>query len=148
MGSPPGGAPVPGSGRPGGPGPGPDVLRERGARRHRRPGPHGDPAEAAVAGRAGPGRGCNRRLRLAGDLAKLDMGPVRAAARRGLHGGNAGPTARLIEPQPGSRRQREESAMKGPLISEIRQSFYLMGLMAAIVASYVGLGLLAVRVLG
>jgi hypothetical protein len=38
--------------------------------------------------------------------------------------------------------------VKGPLISEIRQSFYLMGLMAAIVASYVGLGLLAVRVLG
>jgi hypothetical protein len=38
--------------------------------------------------------------------------------------------------------------MKGPLLSEIRESFYLMGLMAAIVASYVGLGLLAVRVLG
>lgn len=33
-------------------------------------------------------------------------------------------------------------------MSEIGQSFYLMGLMAAIVACYMGLGLLAVRVLG
>ena len=38
--------------------------------------------------------------------------------------------------------------MKGPLISEIRQSFFLMGLMATIVACYLGLGLLAVRVFG
>jgi hypothetical protein len=38
--------------------------------------------------------------------------------------------------------------VKEPLISEIRQSFGLMGLMAAIVGSYVGLGLLAIRVLG
>jgi len=38
--------------------------------------------------------------------------------------------------------------MEGPLSSEIRQSFYLMGLVAAIVASSVGLGLPAVRVLG
>jgi hypothetical protein len=38
--------------------------------------------------------------------------------------------------------------MKGPLISEIRQSFFLMGLMATIVACYTGLGLLATRVLG
>jgi len=33
-------------------------------------------------------------------------------------------------------------------MSEIRQSFSLMGLMAVIVASYVGLGLLATRLLG
>jgi hypothetical protein len=39
-------------------------------------------------------------------------------------------------------------AVKGPLNSEIVQSFYLMGLMAAVVAGYVGLGLLAARVLG
>jgi len=38
--------------------------------------------------------------------------------------------------------------MNGPLLSEIRESFTLMGLMAVVVASYVGLGLLAVRVLG
>lgn len=38
--------------------------------------------------------------------------------------------------------------MKGPLVSEIRQSFFLMGLMATILACYTGLGLLAVRVLG
>ena len=34
------------------------------------------------------------------------------------------------------------------LKSEIGQSFYLMGLMATMLAGYVGLGLLAVRVLG
>jgi hypothetical protein len=38
--------------------------------------------------------------------------------------------------------------VKGPLISEIRQSFFLMGLMATIVASYLGIGLLAVHLLG
>lgn len=39
--------------------------------------------------------------------------------------------------------------MKGTSLgSEIAQSFCLMGLMAAMLASYVGLGLLAVRVLG
>jgi hypothetical protein len=38
--------------------------------------------------------------------------------------------------------------VKEPLMSETRQSFFLMGLMAAILASYTGLGLLAVRVLG
>ena len=38
--------------------------------------------------------------------------------------------------------------MKGPLMSEIRQSFFLMGLMATIVGCYTALGLLAVRVLG
>jgi hypothetical protein len=38
--------------------------------------------------------------------------------------------------------------VKGPLISEIRQSFFLMGLMASILACYTGLGLLATRVLG
>jgi hypothetical protein len=38
--------------------------------------------------------------------------------------------------------------VKGPLISEIRQSFFLMGLMATILACYLGLGLLAVRFLG
>jgi hypothetical protein len=34
------------------------------------------------------------------------------------------------------------------LLSEIGQSFYLMGLMAVMLAAYLGLGLLAVRVLG
>ncbi len=38
--------------------------------------------------------------------------------------------------------------MKGSLVSEIGQSFYLMGLMAAVLTAYLGLGLLAVRVLG
>ena len=34
------------------------------------------------------------------------------------------------------------------MVSEIGQSFYLMGLMAAVLTAYLGLGLLAVRVLG
>jgi hypothetical protein len=34
------------------------------------------------------------------------------------------------------------------LKSEIGQTFFLMGLMAAMLAGYVGLGLLAIRVLG
>jgi hypothetical protein len=38
--------------------------------------------------------------------------------------------------------------MKGPLLREVGQSFYLMGLMAVMVCVYVGLGLLAARVLG
>ncbi|GEM_PF-3283110 len=38
--------------------------------------------------------------------------------------------------------------MKGQLRAEIGQSFLLLGLMAGMLASYVGLGLLAVRVLG
>jgi hypothetical protein len=38
--------------------------------------------------------------------------------------------------------------MKKSLGAEIGQSFYLMGLMALMVTLYVGLGLLAVRVLG
>ncbi len=38
--------------------------------------------------------------------------------------------------------------MKGSLLSEIGQSFYLMGLMAAVLTAYLGLGLLAVRMLG
>jgi hypothetical protein len=38
--------------------------------------------------------------------------------------------------------------VRGSLRSEIGQSFYLMGLMAAMMSVYVGLGLLAVRVLG
>jgi hypothetical protein len=42
----------------------------------------------------------------------------------------------------------EEEIVRGSLLSEIGQSFYLMGLMAAMVSVYVGLGLLAVRVLG
>jgi hypothetical protein len=43
-----------------------------------------------------------------------------------------------------------EETMKdpGPLLSEIGQSFYLMGLMAAVLGGYLGLGLLAVRLLG
>lgn len=38
--------------------------------------------------------------------------------------------------------------MKAPLLKELGQSVYLMGLMVAMVCVYVGLGLLAVRVLG
>jgi hypothetical protein len=38
--------------------------------------------------------------------------------------------------------------MKGPLAREIGQSFYLMGLMAAVLTAYLGLGLLALRWLG
>jgi hypothetical protein len=38
--------------------------------------------------------------------------------------------------------------MKRPLLSEIGQSFVLMGLMATMLAGYLGLALLAVRVLG
>jgi hypothetical protein len=38
--------------------------------------------------------------------------------------------------------------VKGSLLSEIGQSFYLMGLMAAMISAYVGLGLLAAHVLG
>ena len=38
--------------------------------------------------------------------------------------------------------------VKGELMTEIRQSFFLMGLMAAMLSAYVGLGLLAMRVLG
>jgi hypothetical protein len=38
--------------------------------------------------------------------------------------------------------------VKGPLMSEVGQSFYLMGLMAAFALFYVGMGLLAVWLLG
>jgi hypothetical protein len=38
--------------------------------------------------------------------------------------------------------------MKRPLLAEIGQSFVLMGLMAAMVAGYLGVALLAVRLLG
>jgi hypothetical protein len=36
----------------------------------------------------------------------------------------------------------------GPLLKEVGQSFYLMGLMAAMLGFYVGMSLLAVRMLG
>jgi len=39
-------------------------------------------------------------------------------------------------------------AGRGALVSEIRQSFYLMGLMALVLGAWLGLGLLAVRVFG
>lgn len=38
--------------------------------------------------------------------------------------------------------------MKRPLLSEVGQSFFLMGLMAMVLSVEVGLGLLAARVLG
>jgi hypothetical protein len=38
--------------------------------------------------------------------------------------------------------------VKGSLTKEIGQSFFLMGLMAAVLSVYVGVGLLAVHVLG
>lgn len=44
--------------------------------------------------------------------------------------------------------EREGGDVRGPLMSEIGQSFFLMGLMGIMVSIYVGLGLLAVRVLG
>ena len=47
-------------------------------------------------------------------------------------------------PLPGLRQEPPAPSMA----REVGQSFYLMGLMAAVVAGYVGLGLLAARVLG
>jgi hypothetical protein len=38
--------------------------------------------------------------------------------------------------------------MKGSLTKEIGESFFLMGLMAAVLSVYVGIGLLAAHVLG
>jgi hypothetical protein len=38
--------------------------------------------------------------------------------------------------------------MKRPLLSEIGQSLFLMSLMGSMLAAYVGLGLLAIRMLG
>jgi hypothetical protein len=38
--------------------------------------------------------------------------------------------------------------MRGPLLSEVGQSLYLMVLAGFVVAAYLGLGLLLVRVLG
>lgn len=38
--------------------------------------------------------------------------------------------------------------MRGSLLREIGESFTLMGLMAAVLGAWVGLGLLAVQVLG
>jgi hypothetical protein len=38
--------------------------------------------------------------------------------------------------------------VKGALTKEIGQSFFLMGLMAAVLGVYVGIGLLAAHVLG
>ena len=38
--------------------------------------------------------------------------------------------------------------MNGSLLSEFGQSVFLMALMAAMVGAYIGLGLLAMRVLG
>jgi hypothetical protein len=43
---------------------------------------------------------------------------------------------------------RRRHKVKESLMSEARQSFFLMALMAAILACYTGLGLLAVRVFG
>jgi hypothetical protein len=48
----------------------------------------------------------------------------------------------------GEAARRGGGRMKKSLGAEIGQSFYLMGLMALMVTLYVGLGLLAVRVLG
>ncbi len=38
--------------------------------------------------------------------------------------------------------------MKGSLLSEFGQSIFLMALMASMVGAYLGLGLLAIRMLG
>jgi hypothetical protein len=38
--------------------------------------------------------------------------------------------------------------VKGPLVREIGQSFFLMGLMALVLSVYVGIGLFAAHVLG
>lgn len=42
----------------------------------------------------------------------------------------------------------EGGTVKGSLTKEIGQSFFLMGLMAAVLSLYVGIGLLAAHVLG
>jgi hypothetical protein len=47
----------------------------------------------------------------------------------------------------GTTRRRRRCTVK-PLLSEIGQSFFLMGLMVALLGAYVGLSLLAIRVLG
>ena len=44
--------------------------------------------------------------------------------------------------------ERAPAAQRNGLIAEIGQSFQLMGLMAAMLTCYVGLGLLAVRFFG
>ncbi len=44
--------------------------------------------------------------------------------------------------------RRKEGSVKGSLLAEFGQSLYLVGLMGAMLAGYVGLGLLAIRVLG
>jgi hypothetical protein len=38
--------------------------------------------------------------------------------------------------------------MKHPLVSEVGQTFELMAIMAAVIGGWLGLGLLAIRVLG
>jgi hypothetical protein len=43
---------------------------------------------------------------------------------------------------------RGGGGVNGPLLREIGQSVYLMALMAAVLGAYVGMGLLAIRVLG
>jgi hypothetical protein len=40
-----------------------------------------------------------------------------------------------------------KAKLKGPLLTEIGQSFYLMGLMGLVLGAWLGLGLLTVRVL-
>jgi hypothetical protein len=42
---------------------------------------------------------------------------------------------------------RRRGKLKAPLFREIGQSFFLMGLMAAVLTVYVGIGLLAAHVL-
>jgi hypothetical protein len=45
-------------------------------------------------------------------------------------------------------RKEAEERMDKPLLAEIRESIFLILLMAGMLVSYLGLGLLAVRVLG
>ena len=44
--------------------------------------------------------------------------------------------------------RHEGGVVKGTLFAEFGQSMFLLGLMATMVGAYVGLGLLAIRVLG
>ena len=43
---------------------------------------------------------------------------------------------------------KRRDRVKGSLLTEIRQSFYLLALMAGTVATYAGIGLLTFRVIG
>src|SRR5581483_7950547 len=110
-----------------------DVLRQGRSRGARLPGTPADPAAAAERGGHPQGGRGARRVRPDGDL-----GPGRARALR------AEPRRRL----PGRDARRWRREMRGPLAAELGQSLQLIALSALTMAVYLGLGLLAVRLLG